>query len=70
MKSSTKRWLEAGYILQNDPNAIITCPECNVGKLIVKDEPIDNSSTRIDRYLICDTCGKWNVITMQKPILE
>lgn len=67
MKPETKKWLDAGFILQNDPNAKVSCPECGVGILIVKDEPIGTSGNRIDRYLICNNCGKWNVITMELP---
>lgn len=67
MKPETKKWIDAGYILQNDPNAKVPCPECGVGILIVKDEPIGTSGNRIDRYLICNNCGKWNVITIELP---
>lgn len=70
MKPETKKWIEAGKLLQYDPKAIVQCPECGIGTLQVKDEPIGNSSNRIDRYLICNNCGKWNVITMQLPPKE
>jgi hypothetical protein len=52
MKIETKKWLDAGYILQSDPSAKVQCPECGVGILIVKDEPIGTSDNRIDRYLM------------------
>lgn len=67
MKPETKKWLDAGFILQKNPSAIVKCPECEAGTLIVKDELLSSVENRIDRYLICDNCGKWNVITMQIP---
>jgi uncharacterized protein YbaR (Trm112 family) len=63
MEKETKQWIDAGLILQRDPLAIVACPSCENGKLIVKDEAIKGTN-KIDRYLICDNCGKWNVITI------
>jgi hypothetical protein len=65
MKIENKMWIEAAKILEKDPLAKVQCPECKVGTLIIKDEPLDARGDRIDRYLICDNCGKWNVITMR-----
>ena len=67
MRSETKKWIEAGRILQLDPSAKVKCPECAIGLLTVKDEPIPGSVDRIDRYLICNNCGEWNVIRMVVP---
>lgn len=61
-----KKWVEAGKILELNPNAKIKCPVCSIGTLIVKDELIEESS-KLDRYMICDNCGKWNVMTMEIP---
>lgn len=66
MKEETKVWLEAGRILEVNPKAIINCPHCNTGTLKVIDEPI-KAWNKIDRYLLCESCGHWNVITMNKP---
>ena len=63
MSEVSYKWLEAAKILSNDVSAKIKCPECNQGILIVKDEEMIEWN-KIDRYLICDNCGKWNVITM------
>lgn len=65
MNETSQKWLEAAKILIKDPTVKITCPECNKGTLIVKDEEF--SETQIDRYLICDNCGRSEVITMSKP---
>jgi len=65
MNETTRKWIEAGRILQTDTKAIVACPECSIGTLIIKDEPVaDGNNQTIDRYLICNNCGKWNVITM------
>ena len=62
MNEKLKRWLDALKEFEINPNAKIICPECNKGILILKDEPIKNTN-KIDRYIICDSCGKWNVAT-------
>jgi uncharacterized Zn finger protein len=67
MTPESKKWFDAGYILQKDPTVVVKCPKCNIGALEVKDEPINSGDNRIDRYLICNNCGAWNVITMQLP---
>jgi len=63
MTEKSKKWLEAAKILGKDPSQRVVCPECGIGHLQVKDEPIVNWN-KIDRYLICDNCEKWNVMTM------
>lgn len=65
MNELSRRWLEAAKILIKNSTVKIACPECNKGALMVKDEEF--GKTQIDRYLICNNCGKWNVITMSKP---
>ena len=60
-----KLWLEAANILAKDTSAKVNCPECKIGTLQVKDELF--GADKIDRYMYCDTCKKWNVMTMVKP---
>jgi hypothetical protein len=62
----TKNWIEAARQLSINPKAVVICPECNSGYLQVKDELIEQWN-KIDRYLICDTCGQYNVLTMSMP---
>jgi hypothetical protein len=57
--------VEAAKVLGGNPEALVKCPECKIGTLKVKDEPI--GVDKLDRYLYCDTCGEYNVITMSKP---
>ena len=64
MNDITKKWIEASKILGKDKNAIIICPECNDGNLTIKDELIASRHDAVERYLICNACGKWNVITL------
>lgn len=61
-----KYWIEAGKILELHPLEKIKCPDCRIGTLIVKDELIEDWS-KLDRYMICDNCGNWNVMTMEIP---
>lgn len=62
MSDKKTKWVEAGKLLSRDKNLLIECPECGNGILIVKDEKIEKKNF-FDRYLICNNCGKWNVIT-------
>jgi len=63
MDSKTKKWIELGIVLEKNPNAIVTCPNCGIGNIEVVDQIITGSN-KIDRYLICNNCKSWNVITM------
>jgi formate dehydrogenase maturation protein FdhE len=63
MNNINKGWIDAAKILSENPSAKVLCPVCKIGELNVKDE-IVISEKKIDRYLICNTCGKWNVLTI------
>lgn len=65
MEIRIKKWIEAGEILAKDPTAIVICPACGKGRLLVKDEPISGLDA-VDRYLVCDNCGKYSVISRLK----
>ena len=65
MKEIAKKWMDAALIFENNHDSVIVCPECGIGTLYIKDEPIPNVANRIDRYIICNYCGKWNVITLK-----
>lgn len=65
MTSGRKRWIEIGIDLSKDPGLKFKCPECGIGEIRVndvKDIKIGDMNLT-DRYLICDNCNKWNVIT-------
>jgi hypothetical protein len=61
-----KKWIDAAKILEANPIEKVICPECNIGCLTVIDEIIKGYN-KLDRYLICDTCKKRNVLTMSIP---
>jgi len=62
MKESSREWLEAAKAFAENKNAKILCPECKKGYLFIKDEKFDKSS-KVDRYIICNNCKRWNVLT-------
>lgn len=66
MNDVTKKWIDAGMILAKDPSAIVLCPECEKGRLQVKDETIMGLN-KVDRYLICENCNK-NIILSRLPV--
>jgi len=61
-------WLKAAKILRADPDGQVLCPDCKKGFLHAKDEIWPNGE-KCDRYLICDNCKAYNVITfnLDKP---
>jgi hypothetical protein len=58
----SRKWIDALLQFEKDPQAKVSCPECDTGFLFVKDVPISQWN-KIDKYLICDSCGKYNVAT-------
>jgi len=62
MKEKWKKWIDAFEKVHIDPDVKVICPECDMGQLILKKEPAPEYK-KIDWYLICDNCGKWNVST-------
>ena len=67
ISETTKKWIRAGKQLAEDPTAKVQCPERDDGILRVLDVPIAGDPTRMERYLVCDTCGARNVLLMRVP---
>jgi DNA-directed RNA polymerase subunit RPC12/RpoP len=65
-KERFRKWGEAANILAKNPTAKVRCPECSIGYLIVKDVLVE-SQNKLDRYMQCDNCSSYNVITMEIP---
>jgi Zn finger protein HypA/HybF involved in hydrogenase expression len=62
MEPERQEWINAAKKLIENKNEQVLCPSCSKSFLLVKDEPIYQWK-KIDRYLICELCGKHNVIT-------
>lgn len=62
MTSINKTWVDAAKKLAENKKEQVVCPCCNKSFLKVKDEPIIQWK-KIDRYLICESCGQYNVMT-------
>jgi len=54
MTETIELWIEAAKVLAVNPTAIVSCPKCQVGKVIAKDQPFED---QIDHFLYCETCG-------------
>lgn len=63
--STDKReeWIFAAKKLIKNPEEKVICPQCKEGVLRISDVKISEIK-KTDRYLICDSCGHYNVITM------
>ena len=55
-KARSRKWVEISRILESEPDAKITCPECAESTIEVTDVPFPKQPQRIDRYLICPRC--------------
>ncbi len=64
---TARQWLEAAKILAIEPSRQLRCPERDDGFLRVHDERFDSDPTRMERYLVCETCGARNVLRMRVP---
>ena len=67
MEGKRELWVKAAILLSKNPKAKVLCPECQIGYLIVRDEPIEGWD-KIDRYMICDNCGEFNILTKNDPM--
>jgi len=65
MTPTAIRWIAAANILVADKSATVACPERGDGKLIVHDEVSKGDPTKMERHLVCDSCGARNVILMR-----
>jgi hypothetical protein len=62
MEAKRQRWIDAAIKLSENKNEQVPCPFCANSFLKVRDEPIIQWK-KIDRYLICELCGKYEVVT-------
>ncbi|MFB6456363.1 hypothetical protein ACE38W_13915 [Chitinophaga sp. Hz27] len=65
MEDRFRKWVDVGNVLAIDPTEKVNCPECNAGLLLVEDVPIPESDAW-DRYLICEHCKKWAVMSRMR----
>lgn len=60
------KWIEAGKLLATDPTVNVTCPECGLSKLSVKDIINENSPQEVERWIFCASCGAKNSLRLKK----
>lgn len=66
MKDESFRWIEAGKILAENPNARVVCPEKQDAELVVTDASPQNNPEIIERYMRCPKCGASNSLLIRK----
>jgi hypothetical protein len=66
INEKSRQWINALLQIETYPQAKVRCPECDTGFLFIKDVPVPQWN-KMDRYLICDACGKYNVATNVLP---
>lgn len=62
----SKKWIEAGKLLATDPTVNITCPECGLNELSVKDNINENNPQEVERLIFCTSCGAKNFLRLKK----
>lgn len=66
MKNVTSKWIEAGRLLSENPDAKVTCPNCERAILEVHDILFEQDPTVFERYMTCHACGARNVLRIKK----
>lgn len=63
----TKRWIEAGKMLAENPNFQVLCPVCQKGILEIKDVTNKSNPNELERYMTCHVCGAQNSLRLVRP---
>lgn len=70
MKPESRRWIDAGIRLSEDPSALVPCPVCRHEFLEVTDadspSTADSDGAAFDRYLRCAACGAVEVMVRMR----
>jgi hypothetical protein len=67
MNAEGIRWIEAGKILANNPEAKVLCPKNADGFLTVTDASSPVNTLVIERHIRCPVCGAYNAIRINRP---
>jgi len=62
MTDQGKKWIKTLKQFELNHDAKVSCPECNNGFLKLQ-TVLWEKDRKIDWYLICDSCKKYNVAT-------
>lgn len=57
---SKESWIGAAKVLAINPGAIVKCPECGEGNLVVVDAGA--GAAHVERHLHCPKCGAYNAL--------
>ncbi len=60
----SKKWIEAGRILAENPEEKVKCPECGQNDLIVNELISKLEPGKKERMVYCPTCGAKNYIRL------
>lgn len=61
-KLRVKKWIEISKILEENPDAYVICPKCNIGKLKVITVQVSDSKKQ-DKYITCTNCKETFLMT-------
>lgn len=62
----TQKWIEAGKIIAQNPNAKVLCPECGKNNLEVQDIRNENNSSELERIMECPVCKARNILRLRR----
>lgn len=61
-----RRWIEAGKSIAENAREQVVCPICQVAVLKVWDVPGNNDELLIERHMLCENCGAYNVLRLTR----
>lgn len=64
----TKRWIEAGKVLAQDPSIPVLCPVCQAETLKITDERNEANPSELERQMNCSACGAHNSLRLVRPV--
>jgi len=62
----TQKWIEAGKLIAENPDAKILCPECKRDNLEVKDIKNEDNIAELERIMYCPKCGAGNILRLKQ----
>jgi hypothetical protein len=65
--TETRRWIEAGKTLAQDPAAQVACPSCEGSYLEIEDVRNPAAPEELERIMRCRQCGAMSALRLIRP---
>lgn len=68
--NESKRWIAAGKLLADNPNAQLRCPRCEFSTLEVENVINPDNPEELERILRCAKCGAKNALRLRRSTVN